>query len=135
MQRWPKFWGSILRSSDCLASYDFFLLCVSSIVNYLCFYKLVILSIIEGKKSEMRSFKFETLLIALLINRQQYCMSIVDGKSEMRRHKFENLLIAFLICRQQYCLSILDGKKWDEEVEVENLLIAILISKQQKNVI
>ena len=40
--------------------------------------------------------------------------------------------MAILINRQQYCLSIVDGKKWDEEVEVENLLIAILISRQRK---
>ena len=50
----------------------------------------------------------------------------------MRRYKFENLLMAFLINRQQSCLSTIDGKKWDEEVGVENLLIAILISKQRK---
>jgi len=49
----------------------------------------------------------------------------------MRRYKFENLLKSFLINRLQYCVSIIDGKKGDVEVEVENLLIAILISKQQ----
>ena len=84
------------------------------------------------EKSEMKRYKFENLLIAFLINRQQYYLSIVDGKSEMRRNKFENLLMTFLISKQQSYLSNKDGKKWDEEVEVENLLIAILISKQRK---
>jgi len=50
-----------------------------SIVNDLSFCIFVILSIIEGK-SEMRRYKFENLLIAFLINRQQYCLSIADGK-------------------------------------------------------
>ena len=50
----------------------------------------------------------------------------------MRRYKFENLLKAFLISKQQYCLSIIDGKKWDEEVEVENLLIAFMLNRQRK---
>ena len=58
----------------------------------------------------MGRYKFENLLIALLISRQQYCLSIVDGKGEMGRYKFENLLMAFLINRQLYWLSIVDGK-------------------------
>jgi len=50
----------------------------------------------------MGRYKFENLLIALLISKQQYCLSIVDGKSEMGRYKFENLLMTFLINRQLY---------------------------------
>ena len=47
------------------------------------------------KKSEIRRYKFENLLIAILISRYQNCSSIAAEKSEMWRYKFENILIAF----------------------------------------
>jgi len=58
----------------------------------------------------MKRYKFENLLIAFLINRQKYCLLIVDGKSDMGRYKFENLLMAFLINTQQSYLSLKKGK-------------------------
>ena len=37
----------------------------------------------------MRRYKFENLLMAFLISKQQSYLSIIDGKSEMRRLKFK----------------------------------------------
>ena len=92
----------------------------------LCFCQLL------KKKSEIRRYKFENLLIAILISKHQNCSSIAAEKSEMWRYKFENLLIAFSINRHRHLFSIVDGKSKMGRYKFENLLIAFLISRQRK---
>ena len=92
----------------------------------LCFCQLL------KKKSEIRRYKFENLLIAILMSRQKNCSSIAAEKSEMWRYKFENLLIAFSINRHRHLFSIVDGKSKMGRYKFENLLIAFLINKQRK---
>ena len=84
------------------------------------------------KKSEIRRYKFENLLIAILISKHKHCSSIAAEKSEMWRYKFENLLIAFSMNRHRHLFSIVDGKSKMGRYKFENLLIAFLISRQQK---
>ena len=93
----------------------------------------MVLSIIEGK-SEFRRYKFENLLIANIISRQQNYSSIASEKSEMWRYKFENLFIAFKIIRHHNWFSIVEGKSKMWRNKFEKLLtgIAFSICKQRK---